>query len=103
MNTFLPFALLGIFLATVSAVDDAAAKRAYVMCIIETQLSSQSCKTTAKAQAANNDESTACATLETFKLLLGIVGCTTDDYNLLHKVLCEKVRVPCNGLENTFA
>ncbi|KAH9512691.1 hypothetical protein Btru_037923 [Bulinus truncatus] len=70
--------------------------RDHIMCIIETQLSSDACKSTARAQAqAGSDPTTACSTLETFRLLLPIVGCTTNDYNILHSVICEHQNVTC--------
>ncbi|KAK0048774.1 hypothetical protein Bpfe_021722 [Biomphalaria pfeifferi] len=85
--------LVALVAAQTTAPLTEAEKRAYVMCVIEHNLSSTSCKNIAKSQAANNNEATACSTLETFKLTLSLFGCTQADYDLLHKILCEKQHV----------
>ncbi|CAL1530309.1 unnamed protein product [Lymnaea stagnalis] len=92
----LKLVVLALLVLAVSA-QDLAAQKAHVMCVIDSQLSSASCKRTAKAQVnAAADAASGCATLETFHGLLGIIGCNAHDYDILHKLICEHIVIPCD-------
>lgn len=94
MKLLLPLVVLGVLVICCQAQDPLKEK---VLCIIETQLSSSSCKNSARLQAdAENDPATACATLEALRVLLEIVHCTSADYDLLHSVVCEQKDIPCS-------
>jgi hypothetical protein len=49
----------------------------------------QSCKNAVSSNTSGNEtQKQGCTKLESFKALLGFVGCTTDDYNKLHAAIC---------------
>ncbi|XP_013076008.2 uncharacterized protein LOC106062287 [Biomphalaria glabrata] len=94
MKLFIPLAFLCVLVISCQAQDPLKEK---ILCIIETRLSSNLCKSTSKAQAmAGSDPATACSTLETFRIMLPLVGCTTADYDLLHSIVCEHKDIPCS-------
>ncbi|KAK0041170.1 hypothetical protein Bpfe_029385, partial [Biomphalaria pfeifferi] len=94
MKLLIPLAFLCVLVISCQAQDPLKEK---ILCIIETRLSSNLCKSTSRAQAmAGNDPATACSTLETFKIMLPLVGCTSADYDLLHSIVCEHKDIPCS-------
>ncbi|CAG5126995.1 unnamed protein product [Candidula unifasciata] len=63
--------------------------RAEIKCIIYNQLSSKRCEDSVRGQTSDNDDlSKGCAKLESFKNLVASVGCTQEDYDKLHVVIC---------------
>lgn len=63
--------------------------RQEIKCTIHNQLSSERCENVVKSQTSDNDDlSKGCDKLESFKNLVAAVGCTQEDYNRLHLVIC---------------
>ncbi|BFZ00877.1 hypothetical protein BsWGS_03916 [Bradybaena similaris] len=63
--------------------------RQQIKCTMRNQLSSKGCETVVISQTSENDDlSKGCAKLESFKNLVAAVGCTQEDYNRLHLVIC---------------
>ncbi|CAL1530307.1 unnamed protein product [Lymnaea stagnalis] len=85
---------------TTSAPDkDADAHREKLLCVIDTQLSSKTCKATIRGQAeGKSDRVEGCNTLKMFEPLLAQFNCTVDDYNKLYEVICEDKDVPCTPI-----
>jgi len=63
------------------------AKRAEINAVIATL--HESCKRAVAAQTTGHETlQQGCHKLESFKALLGLVGCQQDDYDKLHAVIC---------------
>ena len=76
---------LAILAQTTLSPEDA--KRAEIQAVIATL--SPGCKSTVSSQTTGNEtQKQGCTKLESFKGLLGFVGCTTADYDKLHKAIC---------------
>lgn len=86
--------------STTSAPDkDADAHREKVLCVIDTQLSSKTCKATARSQAeGKSDRVAACNTLKNFAAILDKFECTQADYNKLYEVICDNKDVQCTPI-----
>ncbi|KAK0041169.1 hypothetical protein Bpfe_029384, partial [Biomphalaria pfeifferi] len=67
-----------------------------VDCVIETMLSSERCKETARQHAnITPDRQSGCNTIRTFKDTLSHFGCEQSDYDKLHSVVCENKDLKC--------
>ncbi|XP_059161862.1 uncharacterized protein LOC131944958 [Physella acuta] len=67
-----------------------------VLCIIDTQLSSDSCRATARQQAeGESEQGHACETLKSFQSALDAIGCSKQDYDTLYSVICDDVDTTC--------
>ncbi|KAK6962315.1 hypothetical protein BgiMline_032410 [Biomphalaria glabrata] len=67
-----------------------------VDCVIETMLSSERCKETARQHAnITPDRQSGCNTIRTFRDVLSHFGCEQSDYDKLHSVVCENKDLKC--------
>lgn len=64
-------------------------QRDEIKCVMENQLSSVGCRITVRGQSSDDsDIKQGCSTLENFYTLVLRIGCTYDDYDKLHAVIC---------------
>ncbi|KAK6962316.1 hypothetical protein BgiMline_032411 [Biomphalaria glabrata] len=97
MNQFI---LTSVFLALLvlwARCDDQMKDK--ILCVIETQLSTDRCKDVARNGAVTGgDPKSACASLQTFKEGLSIFGCSDADYDILEAMVCFNKDIACDWM-----
>ncbi|CAL1530308.1 unnamed protein product [Lymnaea stagnalis] len=88
---------LAFLVGAVVTSEDLAAAKAHVTCIASTQMSSAACKSAVLSAVPKiNSVEQGCKALEASEDLFADFECSTDDYDLLHKVVCEGKVIPCS-------
>ncbi|KAI8772203.1 hypothetical protein BgiBS90_026683 [Biomphalaria glabrata] len=97
MNQFILTSVLLALLVLGARCDDQMKDK--ILCVIETQLSTDRCKDVARNGAVTGgDPKSACASLQTFKEGLSIFGCSDADYDILEAMVCFNKDIACDWM-----
>ncbi|KAK0048776.1 hypothetical protein Bpfe_021724, partial [Biomphalaria pfeifferi] len=86
-------------LKTTQSPEEIKRHRAIVMCVIDNELSSQECTSTARGQSEGEEDSEkGCEKLKSFASTLSLFHCTDEDYRKLYSVICDKQNYSCSPI-----
>uniref|UniRef100_A0A2C9LU11 Uncharacterized protein n=1 Tax=Biomphalaria glabrata TaxID=6526 RepID=A0A2C9LU11_BIOGL len=86
-------------LRTTQSPEEIKRHRAIVMCVIDNELSSQECTSTARGQSeGEEDPEKGCEKLKSFASTLSLFHCTDEDYRKLYSVICDKQNYSCSPI-----
>ncbi|XP_013087298.2 uncharacterized protein LOC106071692 [Biomphalaria glabrata] len=86
-------------LKTTQSPEEIKRHRAIVMCVIDNELSSQECTSTARGQSkGEEDPEKGCEKLKSFASTLSLFHCTDEDYRKLYSVICDKQNYSCSPI-----
>ncbi|KAH9512697.1 hypothetical protein Btru_037957 [Bulinus truncatus] len=72
-----------------------------VQCVIDNQLSSDFCRQAVHGQVEQDEDPIrSCNILRSFHAAMGAFSCTTQDYNTLLKVICDRQTVACSEISS---